>query len=399
MVNTSMIDLLSHTSNKRLDRWLDLAADLATRFAERAPEHDRNGSTPHENFDDLRAAKLHLLPVPEKYGGWGATLPEAVRVVERLARGDGATALVFDMHVQVVGSLAETRPWDEVRFAEFCRQIMEQGALINAAATEPQLGSPSRGGLPATKAHWDGSVWRITGRKSWASGAPVLSHFLIPAVIEDAPEDTVGIFLMTMDRPGIQIEETWDPLGMRATGSHDLVMEDVPIESHHLVTKRAPNVPDPSRFSGAAWFGLTVSAVYLGIAEAARDVAIKFAQERKPTALQGASIATLEPIQRLVGQLEAELLTARSLLYATAEAWDKRPEQRADLAAHVGLAKATATQHAVNATDLALRVVGGQSMARSFPLERLFRDVRAGLFHPPTEDAAYTGVGKLLLRT
>ncbi|MDQ4077635.1 MAG: acyl-CoA dehydrogenase, partial [Chloroflexota bacterium] len=76
---------------------------------------------------------------------------------------------------------------------------------------------------------------------------------------------------------------------------------------------------------------------------------------------------------------------------------EKQPEQRPDLASHVGLAKAIATQHAVNATDLALRVVGGQSMARSFPLERLFRDVRAGLFHPPTEEAAYIGIGKLLL--
>jgi alkylation response protein AidB-like acyl-CoA dehydrogenase len=126
-------------------------------------------------------------------------------------------------------------------------------------------------------------------------------------------------------------------------------------------------------------------------------VALQYAQERKPTALQGKSIATLEPIQRLAGQLEAELLRARALLYATADAWTEQPEQRRYLASYVGLAKATTTQHAVNATDLALRIVGGQSMARSFPLERLFRDVRAGLFHPPTEDAAYVGVGKQIL--
>ncbi len=393
-----MIDPLTiGRTGERLHGWITLADELAACFAERAPDHDRAGTTPKENFADLRAAGFHLLPVPEAYGGWGATLGESVRVIERLARGDGATALVFDMHVQVVGSLAETRPWDEDRFAHFCQEIVEHGALINSAATEPELGSPSRGGLPRTTARKEGSVWRVMGRKSWASGAPVLSHFLIPAVIADAPPGTVGVFLMAMDRPGIRIEETWDPLGMRATGSHDLVLEDVPVEAQNLVALREAGAPDPARVSTGAWFGLTVGGVYLGIAQAARDVALQYAQERQPTALQGKSIATLEPIQRLVGQMEAELLTARALLYATADAWTERPEQRGQLGSHIGLAKATATQHAVNAVDLALRVVGGQSMARSFPLERLFRDVRAGLFHPPTEDAAYIGVGKGLL--
>ena len=392
-----MIDLLALNFDNRLARWLQRADELAERFRERAPEHDRAGTTAGENFAALRAAGFHLLPVPQEYGGWGATLPEAVRVIERLARGDGATALVFDMHVQVVGSLAETRPWDGDRFAHFCHEIVEHGALVNSAATEPELGSPSRGGLPKTTARKDGNVWRITGRKSWASGAPVLSHFLIPAVLEDAPQGTIGVFLMAMDRPGVHVEETWDSLGMRGTGSHDLVLEAVPVDASNLVAVREAGAPDPARVSTGAWFGLTVGGVYLGIAQAARDVALQYAQERKPTALGGASIATLEPIQRLAGQLEAELLGARALLYATADAWAQQPEQRKHLASYVGLAKATATQHAVNATDLALRIVGGQSMARSFPLERLFRDVRAGLFHPPTEDAAYVGVGKQML--
>jgi alkylation response protein AidB-like acyl-CoA dehydrogenase len=137
--------------------------------------------------------------------------------------------------------------------------------------------------------------------------------------------------------------------------------------------------------------------VYLGVAEAAREAAIAFARERKPTALKGQSIATLEPIQRLLGNLEAELLTARALLYSIADAWTACPEQRPALMPKIGLCKVIATTHAVRATDLALRVVGGQSMSRSLPLERFFRDVRAGLFHPPTEDVAYAGIGKQLL--
>ena len=383
--------------DERLAEWLATASRLAEGFADRAAQHDRERSFPFENFAALRAAGFHLLPIPREYGGWGATLPEAVRVLERLARGDGSTGLVFDMHVHVLGSLAESRPWPEQHFATVCREIVEREGWINSCATEPELGSPSRGGLPKTRARWDGEGWRLTGQKTFTSGSPILTHMLIPAVLEEASEGTVGVFLVRHDRPGLRIEETWDVMGMRTTASNDLFLEDVPVSAADLVLRRDPDVPDPGRLSGGAWFGLTVAAVYLGIAEAARDAAIRFAQERRPTALNGQSIASLPSIQQLVGSLEAELLTARSLLYSVADAWTLQPAQRSSLMPHVGLCKVIATTHAVKATDLALRVVGGQSMSRALPLERLFRDVRAGLFHPPTEELAYINVGKALM--
>jgi alkylation response protein AidB-like acyl-CoA dehydrogenase len=393
-----MIDpLVLMRTGDRLAGWLQQADDLAVRFAERAPQHDREGSFPFENFADLRAARFHLLTVPEEYGGWGATMPEAIQVVERLARGDGATALVFDMHVQVLGSLSESRSWDETRFAAFCRQIGEETALINSCATEPELGSPSRGGLPATRARWTGDGWTISGRKTFSSGSVVLTHVLVPALLDNGAQGSVGVFMLPMERPGMRIEETWDVMGMRTTASHDLVLEEVPAAPGDLVQRRDPGAPDPGRSSGGAWFGMTISGVYLGVAEAARDAAISFAQQRRPTALQGQPIATLENIQRLVGALEAELLTARALLYSIADAWHQCPEQRSALMPNIGLCKVVATTSAVKATDLALRVVGGQSMSRALPLERLFRDVRAGLFHPPTEEAAHTSLGKRLL--
>lgn len=384
-------------TNEPLQRWLAQADELALRFAERAAQHDRDRSFPFDNFADLRAAGFHLLTVPSEYGGWGATLAEAVRVIERLARGDGPTTLVFDMHVQVIGSLSESRSWPEEHFAAFCQQVVERGAWINSCATEPELGSPSRGGLPKTRATWTGDGWRITGHKSFTSGSVVLTHMLIPAVLDNAPDGTIGIFLVPTDRPGLQIEDTWDTLGMRTTASNDLILTDVPVAVDELVLRREPGTPDPGRFSGGAWFSLTIAGVYLGIAEAARDAAIDFARNRTPTALNGQSIATLPSIQQLVGALETELLTARALLYNIAERWVAQPDVRPQLAAHIGLCKVVATTHAVNAVDRALRVVGGQSMSRSLPLERLFRDVRAGLFHPPTEELAYTNIGKALL--
>lgn len=376
-----------------------LADELAAGFARYAQQHDRDASFPHANFDAIRAAKLHLLTVPQAYGGWGASLPEAVVVLERLAHGDGATALVFAMHVQVLGSAGESRAWPEDRFAAVCREVAAEGALINSAASEPELGSPSRGGLPATRARWVGDSWLLDGHKTFASGAPELTYFLIPAVLDaaDMPPDTVGVFMVRRTLPGVTVEETWDVMGMRTTGSHDLLFRSARLGPETLIQRRDRRAPDPGRVNGGAWFDLCIAGVYLGIAEAARDAAIDFAHQRKPTALASKSIATLEVIQQRLGALEAELLPARALLYSIADAWQREPDARAGLMPYVGQVKVVATTHAVTAADIALRVVGGQSMSRSLPLERLFRDVRAGLFHPPTEEASNTMIGKTLL--
>ena len=395
-----MIDplLVSHPSPRRMEL-VAVADRLAQDFAQRAAEHDRNASFPFENLDALRSAGLHLLTVPAEHGGWGGTLPEAVLVLERLARGDGATGLVFAMHVQTMGSLSESRPWPEPRFAALCRDVVANGAMINSAASEPELGSPSRGGLPATTARWNGHGWTLDGRKNFASGAPGLTYFLVPAQL-DAPDlapGAVGVFLVQRDMPGWSVEETWDVAGMRSTGSHDLVFRGLHLDPDQLVLRREPGIPDPGKNSGGTWFGLSVAAVYLGVAEAARECAVDFAHNRRPTALEGKSIATLEVIQRGIGALEAELLPARALLYAVSHAWESCAEDRAQLLPYIGQVKVTATSRAIAAVDLALRVVGGQSMSRKLPLERYFRDVRAGLFHPPAEDVAHATLGRALL--
>ncbi len=395
-----MIDPLLFTGRyPRQQELLALADQLVPGFAVRAAEHDRHGTFPHENFAAIRAAQLHLLTVPKEYGGWGVALPEALLVLERLARGDGATALVFAMHVQVLGSAGESRTWPEDRFAAICGDVVQEGALINSAASEPDLGSPSRGGLPATRARWSGDGWVLDGRKTFATGAPELTYFLVPAVLDapDVPPETVGVFLIRTRQPGVDVEQTWDVMGMRTTGSHDLVFGGARLDPDALITRRQPGSPDRSKASGGAWFGLSVAAVYLGIGEAARDAAIAFAHERKPTALGGKPIASLETIRQRLGALETELLTARALLYSIADAWEHAPADRAALMPYVGQTKVVATTHAVAAADLALRVVGGQSMSRQLPFERLFRDVRAGLFHPPTEEAAHTTLGKSIL--
>ncbi|MBX3063788.1 MAG: acyl-CoA/acyl-ACP dehydrogenase [Anaerolineae bacterium] len=371
-----------------------LARELAQRFAERAARHDADGSFPFENYEDIRQSGYPKLTVPVAYGGWGAGMLDAVMAQEILGMGDGSTALAITMHVQTVGAAAAGEKWDPQVFERLCRDIVERATLVNSCATEPELGSPSRGGRPNTKARRDGSDWLINGRKNFASMSPTLDYFIVPALIEE--EDAIARFLVPR-QPEVHIEETWDSLGMRSTGSHDIVLNDARVPDDMLISRMSGGSrPDPSVIKLNAWFTLTVSACYLGVAGAAHQTALKFAHDRVPTAL-GKPIATLESIQRRLGEAEMALQVARSVLYRAAEMYDAKEDSEAAINEAVLIAKLTATNNAIKIVDDAMRVAGGASMTHSLPLERYYRDVRAGLFHPPADDSAIPLLGRVAL--
>jgi alkylation response protein AidB-like acyl-CoA dehydrogenase len=227
--------------------------------------------------------------------------------------------------------------------------------------------------------------WRIAGRKTFSSGSPVLRWGVVSAAAqsdEQAPP-YLGSFLIPLSTPGVRIEPTWDTLGMRATGSHTVVFEDVEIDA-------AAEVPRPTGAGDSlpherAW-ALCVAAVYLGVAEAARDYAIEFARARKPLALGGRSIASLPSIRERAGRIDLLLFGARGMLVSTARAWDAAPSSGMDGA--LAATKVITSNNAVAIAEEAMRLVGGSSLDRSAPLERHYRDVRGGLHHPPQDDAA-----------
>lgn len=377
---------------ERQARFIALAQKLAASCSRRAAEHDRAGTFPFENFEEIRASGLPRLVVPEALGGWGANLLETVRTVETLAVGDGSTALGITMHFQTLGSAAESRHWPEPVFHHVCEAAVRGGALINAIASEPELGSPSRGGKPKTTARpvpasGDRPAgWLINGRKNFASLSPTLDFMVILAAREDG-SDANGNFVVEVG-DGVEIVETWDAMGMRSTGSHDVLLHDVFVPAEHLIPSGAGHAPRTN-----PWFPLTLSAVYVGVAEAALQTAARYAQERVPTAL-GKPIAELESIQRRLGQAELLLHQARGLIYQTAALWDERPDCRDELAQSILVAKYTATNNAVAAVDHCMRVAGGAGMSRTLPLERYYRDVRGGLNHPMNDDQLYVHLGR-----
>lgn len=347
---------------------------LAIRFAERANNHDREGSFPHDNFADLQDAGYLKLTVPKIFGGDEASLHELVSLQERLAYGDGSTALAVGWHLGQMLHLRTTRKWPDTLFDELCRAVVTNGAMINTFASEAASGSPSRGGRPETTAVRSENGWLITGRKTFSTLSPILDRFVVTAYMSEE-EATADFLIFKNDR--VSIIETWDTIGMRGTGSHDVVMREVYVPDEHRLTGKGTD-------DGGGWL-LHIPACYLGIAIAARDYAISFAQAYRPNHLPG-PIAELATVQQAIGQMEIELRTARSLVYEAADRWDRDKESRLSLRPELGLAKYVATNNAIKVVDMAMRIVGGASLSKNLPLERYYRDVRAGLHNPPMDN-------------
>lgn len=371
---------------------LSLVRALATQFAARADDYDRTSRFPHENVAELRAAAIPSVPVPAEYGGDGLGLYDCVLILEQLAQGDASTALGVAMHFHVIGTLAERRTWDEATFAELCARVVRDGALVNSAASEAEMGSPSRGGMPATTARRVPGGYVLNGRKRWVTFAPALSYFLVTAQLDEE----IGVFVVERSTPGVQLDESsWrDSLSLRASGSFDVILNDVFVEERWCVERRAP-APSMAPLSG--WAVCAFAAVYLGVGEAALQHTARYCQMRVPSAL-GKPIAELPHVRRNLGQMHLTLLAARTLLHAVAQSWERKPEARATLNAQLAAAKYLCTNAAITVTDLALRTVGAAGLERGLPLERLLRDARAGLMHPPQDDHALALLGEAALR-
>lgn len=382
-------------------RLLDQCADLATRFAERAPRHDREGSFPHENIADLCAAGYPALTVPAAYGGQGGGVFAGVLCQERLARGDGSTALAIGWHLLAMGRQALSPTWPVAARERLFRDAVDHGALVNAALSEPATGSPTRGGRPTTQARRTPGGWTISGRKTFTTLAPAIATFVVSATAEGV--EGVAALLVPADAPGLRIDETWDALGMRATGSHDLVLQDVAVAADALVEPNphagaaaAGSAPVEVQGGSVAGWGLLIPAVYLGVARAAADFAVDYAARRRPNSLSGGSIADVPHVQEKLGLIARHLLPAYNLLFTLARRWDDDADARPALVPAVGVCKVAVMDAVLTVVDLAMRVVGAAGLSRSLPLERYYRDVRAGLHNPPMEDAVLTSLARQL---
>ena len=387
---TSLLRQPTASSEPTVAARLATATDLARDFAADAARHDREGTIAEANFQKLARAGLLSLTVPARLGGAEAELSEVTQIVGRIAAGDASTALILAMHYLHVATIFRSPRWPRP-LADLIGRASAAGevALINALRVEPELGSPARGGLPATIARRSADGWLLSGHKIYATGSSILRWGLVWARTDDEVPQ-VGFWLVPLDSPGIWIAETWDHLGMRATGSHEIVLTDVLVPAHYAIDLRRPAQwaqPDPV---GLAWNTLTIAALYNGVAEAAKDWLVAHLKSRAPSNL-GAPLATLPRFQEAVGDIDRLLRTNRRLIESASAA-----AQGLGLI-EPGQIKVTVTDNAIRVVERALELAGNPGLSRANALERHHRDVLCSRIHTPQTDSVLTSAGRAAL--
>ncbi|HEX7307639.1 acyl-CoA dehydrogenase family protein [Lentzea sp.] len=365
---------------------------LTDRMTGRAVRYDASGDFPEEDFADLRAHGLLGLMVPRRLGGAGATFAEYTDVAMRLGGGAGATALIFNMHASVTGALAHT-PDDLVRqfgapesfFASRDRVLSAaaQGALYAVAMSE--RGAGSRLSKVRTSYERTASGFRITGAKTFVSGAGHADGYLVAARDRASEEPKVSYFLVPAG-PGVQVRPTWDSLGMRATGSHDVDL-DVEVDADALV----------GGIEGAAlllaqvmpqWLVASYAAVYVGVAQAVLRHGAEHLRER--------GLHTLPMVRARLGRADVQVAAAELVVREAARHVTDDPGNP-ETNRWVWRAKLVAGDTAAAVAFSVLEAAGASATRRGHPLERLYRDARCGALQPATSDVCADWLGAAAL--
>ena len=367
------------------DRFVELAAELGEVFAGRAAAHDRDNTFVAENFAEMRERGYLRLAVPEELGGLGATMRQVCYAQAELAKHCASTALAVNMHLYLV--VANVYRWRHgaAPAEALLRRVANDGIVLMTSGG-------SDGIWPSATAVRDNGGFRVTGRKLFCSQAPVADVLVTMAAYDD-PEQGTTVLLMGIptSSPGFEVVETWDTLGMRATASHDVQLTDVAVAEAQIVARRPWGKVDPALRNAGIHFAPLVAAVYFGVAAGARDEAVRTVRARRSG--DGHALAADPTSQRLVGLMDHKLKVAWwALTGALGELGDAYTTDEAALGL-VMLAKRQVVTDAVEVVGLAMEAVGGSAYFKRSPLERAYRDVRAGLFHPlnPERTLLYTG--------
>jgi alkylation response protein AidB-like acyl-CoA dehydrogenase len=367
---------------------LGAARRLAPRLAARAAGHDRDGTFPVDDFADLRAAGLFGLMVPQALGGIGAGFAEYAAVASELARGNGATALVFNMHASVTGALgavteemAEALGVPDEALAARDRLLADAAAGSWYAVAMSERGAGSRLSQLATVYERVDGGYHLKGAKTFCSGAGHADAYLV-AACSATDQSVVSQFLVPATLDGLQVEPTWDSLGMRATSSHDLHL-DVTVPSDRLLGGMEGLALVVAQLM-PHWLVASYAAVYAGVARAAVDAAVEHLTARGLTGLPA--------VRARIGRADAAVAAADLMVREAARRVDEAPGD-VETNRWVWRAKLLAGTTAAEVAASMLEAAGTSATRRGHPLERLYRDARCGSLHPPTSDVCADWLG------
>ena len=348
--------------------WIGLMQAMGPGFAGRAAAHDAADTFVAENYAELKSSGAFSAAIPSELGGGGASYAEVAEMLRTLARHCGSTALALSMHSHLVAALIWRWKRDPQAVEGFLRRIAkEQLVLVSTGASDWLNGT-------GTAERIEGG-WRITGRKIFGSGVPMGDYLMTGAVYDDPDAGpTVLHFPLPLKTDGVRVLDTWHVLGLRATGSHDVAIEGAFVPES-AVSARRPQGQWHMLLHVAVMVAFPlVYSVYLGIAEAACEIAIERARSRKPD----------DGLCCLVGEMVDELATAR-LAQADMVAAGIASEPGRDTTDRIMIGRTLVARAAIRAVEKSMEVVGGASLYRELGLERRFRDIQGARFHPLQE--------------
>jgi alkylation response protein AidB-like acyl-CoA dehydrogenase len=383
----------------RQQELLALAESLGPRFGERAGRYDREASFPHENYAELKAAGLLGLCVPETFGGRGADLKTYALVSATLGKYCGATALTFNMHAcstlwpgalaDALDMTAEQRAEHEKHRAIHFQRVVAEGAIYAQPFSEGSAAAAGRAPFGTTATRVDGG-WRINGRKIFASLSGAADYYGLLCT-EEKPElsmqDTLYI-AVPAKASGLTVAGEWDPLGMRGTVSRNLLFKDVLVPDEEQMMPRGVYFQAANRWPHMF---TTLSPTYMGIAQAAYEFTLKYLRGEIP----GVPVKRrMYPTKQIaVAEMWVKLEQTRALFLRMLEDARVDPPKEARLRAYA--AQFTIMENANDICRLAIRTCGGQSMLKSLPLERMYRDSRCGsLMLPWTAELCLDRIGR-----
>jgi acyl-CoA dehydrogenase len=373
------------------NRFVPLAAELGARFAERAAEHDRDNTFVEENFGPLRESGYTAIAIPEELGGLGASFRQICYAQAELARYCGATGLAVNMHIYLTLTNMFRYKNGAPGVEPLLRRIANEKLILMTSGGSDGL-------WPSTTAVKENGGFRVNGRKAFCSQSPIANVLSTFATYDDPAEGKVILAMgIPASSPGFQVVNTWNTLGMRGTASHDVQLDDVMVSEAQVVARQPYGKLGPA-LRVALIHGVTsMAAVYYGIAAGARDEALRIVTRRKNGA---GTPATEDPaIARLFGLMEYKLRTAWwSLSGGINELADDYQYPADEQTVNVALlAKRHVVTEATAIVDLAMEAVGGAAFYKRSPLERAYRDVRGGPFHPLPPEKTLQFAGRLAL--
>jgi alkylation response protein AidB-like acyl-CoA dehydrogenase len=374
----------------------ELPTEMLERFRSRAGELDRTNSYFYEDLAELREIGYLTAAVPVHLGGWGLDLAQMSASQRRLARYAPATALSMTMHSYWVGAAAELeRAGDSSQ-----RWILEAavaGEVIAAGHAEAGNDIPVL--LSTCRAERVEGGYRLTGRKQFGSNGPAWTWLGAHAIDPAAPggPQIVHAFVERTS-PGVTVVETWDTLGMRPTQSHDTVLDSVFVPDARIGrVVPAGDGSDPYLVAMTLWALPLIASVYVGAAERALELAVGGARRKTSIAIERGAYAYNPMVQHQIAEMYLELDAATATLERLVADWAAGADHGEAWVSKVYATKWRCVEAAKRVVDVALDVAGGGGMFRGNELERLYRDVRCGGFHPGNDAITHEMVGKSVL--